>query len=91
MALALTTKESLSSVAARVLEYNLVHELDRVEKIQKYLAANKTETQIYYRTKTMNSETQTCDTLEDGIAYDEDTLVKEALQRWQLLQETDTE
>jgi hypothetical protein len=82
------TKEPLSALAVRVLESNLDKEINRAEKIHNYLAANRTETQIY---RTKNMETPKSDNLEDGIAYEEDTSVKEALQRWQILEETETE
>lgn len=82
------TKEPLSALAVRVLESNLAEEINRAEKIHNYLAANRTETQIY---RTKNMEPAKSDNLEDGIAYEEDTLVKEALQRWQILEETEAE
>lgn len=87
LTLALMTKEPISALAVRVLESNLAEEINRAEKIHNYLAANRTETQIY---RTKNMETKS-DNLEDGVAYEEDTLVKEALQRWQILEETEAE
>lgn len=88
LTLALMTKEPISALAVRVLESNLAEEINRAEKIHDYLTANRTETQIY---RTKNMETPKSDNLEDGIAYEEDTLVKEALQRWQILEETEAE
>lgn len=96
MALATVGKESLSSVGARILENNVLSEVERVEKIQKYLSANKTEIQLHYRTTKMKTEQtktehENCDTLEDGVGYTDDTLVKEALQRWKILEEAEVE
>lgn len=93
-ALATVGKESLSSVGARILENNVLSEVERVEKIQKYLSANKTEIQLHYpkmKTEQTKTEHENCDTLEDGVGYTDDTLVKEALQRWKVLEDTEVE
>lgn len=95
LALATVGKESLSSVGARILENNVLGEVERVERIQKYLSANKAEIQIHYRTTKMKTEQTKIeherDSLEDGVGYTDNTLIKEALQRWKVLEETEVE
>ena len=90
LAIARHQKKPLSSVAGETLDQYALPVYEREARLRKALTAIKFRSELKRWHMTEPQEPY-IDTVEDGVVTQEDTTIQEALDRWNVLNETETE
>lgn len=87
LAIARLNKKPLSLVAGETLDQYALPVYEREARLRKALTAIKFKSEL----KRWHMTEPQIDTVEDGVVTQEDTTIQEALDRWNVLNETETE
>ncbi len=87
LAIARLNKKPLSLVAGETLDQYALPAYEREARLRKALTAIKFKSEL----KMWHMTEPQIDTVEDGVVVQEDTTIQEALDRWNVLNETETE
>ena len=87
LAIARLNKKPLSLVAGETLDQYALPAYEREARLRKALTAIKFKSEL----KRWHMTEPQIDTVEDGVVTQEDTTIQEALDRWNVLNETETE
>jgi hypothetical protein len=90
LAIARLNKKPLSLVAGETLDQYALPAYEREARLRKALTAIKFKSELKRWHMTEPQEPY-IDTVEDGVVTQEDTTIQEALDRWNVLNETETE